>query len=52
VVFTHRKTGEATTIASQVEWRFGDLVLQLGVSQTNSDSMHPSGEIRHTWSPP
>jgi hypothetical protein len=51
LVFTHDKAGEVTTISGQMEWRFGDFVLRLGASQSTSDSMAPSGEIRHSWSP-
>ncbi len=51
LVFTRDKQGEVTTISGQVEWRFGDFVLRLGASQSTADSMAPSGEIRHTWSP-
>jgi hypothetical protein len=51
LVFTHDKAGDVTTLSSQVEWRFGDFVLRLGASQSTSDTLAPSGEIRHTWSP-
>ena len=51
LVFTHDKAGDVTTISGQVEWRFGDFVFRLGASQSTADSLAPSGEIRHTWSP-
>ncbi|MDR3673509.1 MAG: translocation/assembly module TamB domain-containing protein [Holophaga sp.] len=51
LVFTHDKTGEVTTISGQVEWRFGDFVFRLGASQSTANSLYPSGEIRHSWSP-
>jgi hypothetical protein len=51
LVFRHRRTGEVNTLDAQFELRFGNLVLQLGVSQSTADTLHPSGEIRHTWSP-
>jgi hypothetical protein len=51
LMFTHSKAGDVTTISGQMEWRFGDFVLHLGASQSTSDSLAPSGEIRHTWSP-
>jgi autotransporter translocation and assembly factor TamB len=51
LVFTHNKAGEVTTISGQVEWRFGNLVFRLGASQSTADSLAPSGEVRHTWSP-
>jgi hypothetical protein len=40
-----------TTISGQVEWRFGDFVLRLGATQSTANSLSPSGEIRHSWSP-
>jgi hypothetical protein len=51
LVFTHNKAGDVTTISGQVEWRFGNFVFLLGASQSTADSLAPSGEIRHTWSP-
>jgi autotransporter translocation and assembly factor TamB len=51
LVFTHDKMGEVTTISGQVEWRFGNFVFRLGASQSTADSLAPSGEIRHSWSP-
>ncbi|HJU83089.1 MAG TPA: translocation/assembly module TamB domain-containing protein [Holophagaceae bacterium] len=48
---SQRKTGELTTTAAQIEWRFGGVILQLGVSQTAGSGLDPTGEIRHTWSP-
>jgi hypothetical protein len=51
LVFTHDKEGEVTTISGQVEWRFGDFVLRLGATQSTANSLSPSGEIRHSWSP-
>jgi len=51
LVFTHDKNGEVTTISGQVEWRFGDFVFRMGASQSTANSLSPSGEIRHSWSP-
>ena len=51
VVVTHQKTGTTATTSGQVEWRFGNFVLQLGVSQSGANGAAPSGEIRHVWSP-
>jgi len=51
LVGTHRKVGDITTMSGQAEWRFGNFVLQLGVSQTGSDKAGLAGEIRHTWIP-
>lgn len=48
---SQRKAGELTTTAAQIEWRFGGVILQLGVSQTAGSGIDPTGEIRHTWSP-
>jgi len=50
-VFTHKKTGEVTTISGQFEWRIGNLVLQVGASQSGATGLNPAGEIRHSWSP-
>jgi autotransporter translocation and assembly factor TamB len=51
VVVTHQQSGTTTTTSGQVEWRFGNFVFQLGVSQSGENGAAPSGEIRHTWSP-
>jgi len=51
VVLTHQQSGETTTLSGQMEWRFGNFVLLLGVSQSGTNGVAPSGEIRHTWSP-
>jgi hypothetical protein len=51
LVLTHQQTGETTSTSGQVEWRFGNLVLLLGVSQSGANEAAPSGEIRHSWSP-
>jgi hypothetical protein len=54
-VYTHTKSGELSIDSGQVEWRFGDLILQLGVTKGAGVGLGPgyglSGEIRHTWSP-
>ena len=50
-VFTHKRAGEVTTLSGQFEWRLGNLVLQLGASQSGATGLNPSGEIRHSWSP-
>ena len=50
-VFTHTKSGEVSIDSGQVEWRFGNLILQLGLSKGGGVGLTPSGEIRHTWSP-
>lgn len=51
VVLTHQTSGGVSITSGQVEWRFGNLVLLLGVSQSGTNGIAPSGEIRHTWSP-
>jgi hypothetical protein len=51
LVFTRTKVGEVTTLSGQGEWRFGNLVLQLGASQSGSTGLNPAFEVRHTWSP-
>jgi len=50
-VVSHKKSGELSITSGQVEWRFGNLILQLGVSKGGDAGINPSGEIRHTWSP-
>jgi hypothetical protein len=50
-VVSHKKSGELSITSGQVEWRFGNVILQLGASKGGGTSLLPSGEIRHTWSP-
>ena len=50
-VVSNKKSGEVNITSGQVEWRFGNIILQLGASKGGSESVAPSGEIRHTWSP-
>ncbi|NWJ39505.1 MAG: translocation/assembly module TamB domain-containing protein [Geothrix sp.] len=50
-VVSHKKSGELSITSGQVEWRFGNLILQLGASKGGGTGVNPSGEIRHTWSP-
>jgi hypothetical protein len=50
-VLSHKKNGEQTITSGQVEWRFGNIILQLGASKGGGTSVDPSGEFRHTWSP-
>ncbi len=61
LIYNYKQEGTQTTISGNVEWRFGNLVLQLGArqvtgtSQTPGDTtvqgVQPSGEIRYTWTP-
>jgi len=50
-VVSHKKSGELSITSGQVEWRFGNFILQLGASKGGGAGLNPSGEIRHTWSP-
>ncbi len=55
----YKQEGNQTIITGNVEWRFGNLVLQLGARQTtggtlgdtSNQGVQPSGEIRYTWTP-
>ncbi|HJV49117.1 MAG TPA: translocation/assembly module TamB domain-containing protein [Geothrix sp.] len=49
-VMSHKKSGELSITSGQIEWRFGNIILQLGASK-GAGGLDPSGEIRHTWSP-
>lgn len=51
IVGSHKKSGELSITSGQVEWRFGNFILQLGFSKAGASGLNPSGEIRHTWSP-
>ncbi|MBI4913038.1 MAG: translocation/assembly module TamB domain-containing protein [Acidobacteria bacterium] len=53
IIATYRRSGEQVTLSGQAEWRFGNFVLQLGVSSpfTRGSGVDPTGEIRYTWSP-
>jgi len=51
IVSSHRKSGELSIDSVQGEWRFGNLILQLGFTKGGGVGVTPSGEIRHTWSP-
>jgi hypothetical protein len=51
LVVSHKKSGELSITSGQVEWRFGNVILQLGFSESSGTGVNPSGEIRHTWSP-
>ena len=51
IIGTYRRSGEVATLSGQVEWRFGNLILQFGASGSKATGINPTGEIRHTWSP-
>jgi len=50
-VGTHKKSGEVSIDSIHWEWRFGNLIIQLGGTKGAGVGLSPSGEIRHTWSP-
>jgi len=50
IIGTYSRSGNLVTLSGQVEWRFGNFVLQFGASSEGS-GINPKGEIRHTWSP-
>jgi len=43
-------SGDMVTIGGQMEWRFGNLVINLGASGSRTIGVTPSGEIRYQWS--
>ena len=51
IIGTYTRSGSVVTLSSQVEWRFGNFVLQFGASSSDTSGINPTGEIRHTWSP-
>lgn len=60
-IATIKQEGPQTTLAGNLEFRFGNLVITLGAKQVNNSTstpsetiyqgVQPSGEIRYTWSP-
>ncbi len=46
-VISHKKSSELSITSGQMEWRFGNLILQFG--ETKGTSTGLSGEIRYTW---
>jgi hypothetical protein len=59
-IYTMKQEGTQSTQAGNLEFRFGNLVITMGVKQINGAStagdmefqgVQPSGEIRYTWSP-
>ena len=51
LLYTYHRAGDLITHSGRVEWRFGNYVLQFGVSRAGFDAVNLTGEIRHTWSP-
>lgn len=51
LLYTYHRAGNLITNSGKVEWRFGNYVLQFGVSQISPGDVNLTGEIRHTWSP-
>lgn len=51
LLYTYHQAGNLKTSSGKGEWRFGNYVLQFGVSAGNTSGANLTGEIRHTWSP-
>ncbi len=51
LLYTYHRTGDLITHSGKAELRFGNYVLQFGVSRTGFDAVNLTGEVRHTWSP-
>ncbi len=51
LLYTYRRAGDLITHSGKAEWRFGNYVLQFGVSRAGLEAENLTGEIRHTWSP-
>ena len=51
ILYTYHQAGNIKTSSGKGEWRFGNYVLQFGVSAGNTNTVNLTGEIRHTWSP-
>ncbi|MBL0209746.1 MAG: translocation/assembly module TamB domain-containing protein [Holophagaceae bacterium] len=51
LLYTYHRAGELITHSGKAEWRFGNYVLQFGLSRAGYEAVNLTGEIRHTWSP-
>lgn len=51
LLYTYHRAGDLITHSGKAEWRFGNYVMQFGVSRAGFDAVSLTGEIRHTWSP-
>lgn len=51
LLYTYHQAGDLVTHSGKAELRFGNYVLQFGLSRTGFDAVNLTGEIRHTWSP-
>ena len=51
LLYTYYRAGDLITNSGRAEWRFGNFVMQFGVSRTGYEAVNLAGEIRHTWSP-
>ena len=51
LLYTYRRAGDLITHSGKAELRFGNYVLQFGLSRAGFDAVNLTGEIRHTWSP-
>jgi len=47
---SYTRTNNIATMGGQMEWRLGNLVIQLGASGGREVGVAPSGEIRYSWS--
>jgi len=47
---SYKVSGDVVMLGSQVEMRFGNFVVRLGASGSQSLGLSPSGEIRYSWS--
>jgi len=50
VTGSYTRTNNLATMGGQMEWRLGNLVIQLGASGGREVGVAPSGEIRYSWS--
>lgn len=51
LLYTYHRAGDLITHSGKAELRFGNYILQFGLSRTGFDSLNLTGEIRHVWSP-
>jgi autotransporter translocation and assembly factor TamB len=47
---SYKVSGDVVMLGSQMEMRFGNFVVRLGASGSQSLGVSPSGEIRYSWS--
>jgi hypothetical protein len=54
LIITQRRSDSVSKYSGKIEWRFGNLALRLGVSNSssiNKSRLVPSGDIFYSWSP-